>query len=1085
MSSAPLSPPPATQALTSSTFRAPPLDKSLTIPELCDWHFVHSPNHTLFSYADPNGTVKDIHWAEAVRAIRRGALFARIKLGSDAGQSGQAAADKPVIGVFATTDSITYYTTVLGLVYAGFVPFLISTRNSAVAVADLLSKTGVSRLLIGVEDSLHEVVDEAMKLLKEQGNVMASVPQVAAPLFGDLYTQDDGEVPAKAAAHSVDSPFVILHSSGSTAFPKPITWTHAWAIQLARTPYYGQRDLTGMRFGSHSVLFFHAMGTALLTWTLSVGVVLTVFEPQSPAHQSTTDSVFAGYLATKVDLPFTVPSMVESWSQNEEYVKHMAGFVGVMAGGGPLNQKVGDYLASKGVDFMHLYGWHVHSYHQNPIRFLTYSLDPTGKDWQYMRINSFYNVAWIPDDEGRQELIIKDGPLITPSVFNSTHDGEPVYATSDLFEPHPTKAGLWRIFGRTDDQIIHSNGEKTNPGPLEHMLNLDPHVRASLMFGRGRFSAGVLVEPAAGYEIDVSDADKVSAFRNLIWPTVEKMNAYAPQHSRVFKEMILVASLKKPFTFTAKHTPRRQAVLKEYDEEIKQIYASIEESAQTDIEAPPAWDIARTAKFVRTVVQKVLEREVSDHEDIFQLGCDSLKATWIRNTILRVLRESTDVQAQKIPGDFIYQHPYVSSLASFLSSLVLGKSEATQSNRAADMVAMVEKYTQNIPQHVPSLPQPQKDTILLTGSTGGLGANILAHLVADPAVARIYAFNRKSSKQSLHDRQVEALRSRGLDTSLASSEKVVLVEADVSQENLGISAELRDELRSSLTHIIHNAWPVDFKLSLGSFEPSIHGLRNLVDLALSSLLPTPSCVAFTGSIGIFQGALERKPVYEVPVQAQTVAAAGYPESKWVGERILEIISEKTTLRAVNIRVGQLSGGVNGAWTTTEWFPSLVRSSVYLGAVPDCPGEVSWVPAELAAAAVSEMRNSPFRTVHLVHPRPVTWSDVAKSWGKALNIPVIPYTEWLARLDKSAESVSPFTDTNDFRVNPALRLLDWYHSAWSDTAVYTTEAMGFPKLLTDNAVKSSPSLAAKDVHRIGERDVFQWVDYWKSVGFIPA
>jgi len=35
-----------------------------------------------------------------------------------------------------------------------------------------------------------------------------------------------------------------------------------------------------------------------------------------------------------------------------------------------------------------------------------------------------------------------------------------VYATGDLLMPHPERPGLWKIFGRVDDQITHSNGEK-------------------------------------------------------------------------------------------------------------------------------------------------------------------------------------------------------------------------------------------------------------------------------------------------------------------------------------------------------------------------------------------------------------------------------------------------------------------------------------------------------------------------------------------------------------------------------------------------------------------------------------------------
>ena len=53
-----------------------------------------------------------------------------------------------------------------------------------------------------------------------------------------------------------------------------------------------------------------------------------------------------------------------------------------------------------------------------------------------------------------------------PNVYNTKIDGIDAFATSDLLTPHPTKQGFWKVIGRTDDQIMHSTGEKTNPGPL-------------------------------------------------------------------------------------------------------------------------------------------------------------------------------------------------------------------------------------------------------------------------------------------------------------------------------------------------------------------------------------------------------------------------------------------------------------------------------------------------------------------------------------------------------------------------------------------------------------------------------------------
>lgn len=130
-----------------------------------------------------------------------------------------------------------------------------------------------------------------------------------------------------------------------------------------------------------------------------------------------------------------------------------------------------------------------------------------------------------------------------------------MYATRDLIVQHPEKPGLWKIYGRIDDQIMHSTGEKvgsinnlwdrhiyscttkTNPTPLgayssvinlyrysivlclplEAMMNHDPLVLSSVIFGRGQFNAGILIDPAPDHKFDPMDTTKLEEFRNRIW----------------------------------------------------------------------------------------------------------------------------------------------------------------------------------------------------------------------------------------------------------------------------------------------------------------------------------------------------------------------------------------------------------------------------------------------------------------------------------------------------------------------------------------------------------------------------------------
>lgn len=83
-------------------------------------------------------------------------------------------------------------------------------------------------------------------------------------------------------------------------------------------------------------------------------------------------------------------------------------------------------------------------------------------------------------------------------------------------------------------------------------------------------------------------------------------------------------------------------------------------------------------------------------------------------------------------------------------------------------------------------------TILITGTTGGLGAHVLEHLLKSHLSTRVFALNRKhSSGDSASQRQSSAFASRGLDTGLLTSSRLRLLTANTLDE---LSQEVRDEV---------------------------------------------------------------------------------------------------------------------------------------------------------------------------------------------------------------------------------------------------------------------------------------------------
>jgi hypothetical protein len=204
-----------------------------------------------------------------------------------------------------------------------------------------------------------------------------------------------------------------------------------------------------------------------------------------------------------------------------------------------------------------------------------------------------------------------------------------------------------------------------------------------------------------------------------------------------------------------------------------------------------------TRQFVRAVVTKVLQRELGEDADIFQHGCDSLQATWIRNTLLRAVREAAELDTRQSADNFVYRQPTIGLLSGYIFKLVSGGSVDAESNerRIETMIHAVEKYTQNFGPLKQRTRLGDEKVVLLTGTTGGLGSNALSVLVHDPNVKKIYALNRKGQTE-VKVRQKQALLERGLDDAVfgLDSGKVVLLEGDAALSGLGLSSELLNEV---------------------------------------------------------------------------------------------------------------------------------------------------------------------------------------------------------------------------------------------------------------------------------------------------
>ncbi|THH15543.1 hypothetical protein EW146_g4948 [Bondarzewia mesenterica] len=570
-------------------------------------------------------------------------------------------------------------------------------------------------------------------------------------------------------------------------------------------------------------------------------------------------------------------------------------------------------------------------------------------------------------------------------------------------------------------------------------------------------------------------------------------------------QMILIAHPDKPFALTAKGNIRRGEVLLAYASEIEAAYWSFSNAPNLRLHMEPGCGPQAEQAFVGEVVREVMGRDVIADKDLFQQGCDSLQATRIRNILESSIRtRAASSDGLGLPQDVVYQYPTMSALSEAIATWFHPKADPPVGGDIynGEMKNMVLNFTAALPPfNFGSANGAEshrlEDAVLITGTTGALGCHLLHVLAGLPYISRIYAFNRAPrdiSAEVLFDRQWAAMESHGLDPSLLSTEKVVLLEADLTINGWAIDRDLMNEIRQRVSVIIHTAWKVDFKCKLPSFADCLAGLRALVDFALHGYivksvhsdtgLPLPSDVPDYSDLP--QG----EKLQEIAITDPSMAAGlGYTESKWVGERVLDAIAQERGLKMSIIRVGQLSGAENGRWKESEWFPTMVSSARLVECLPSMPGLVSWLPVSTAAKAIADVLrcDCQARYLNLSHPNPTTFVTIAEPLASALAVLLVPYDEWLAWLrklrDEADKNMNPESAMKSSYSARDLRILSLVDFFGETDAMNRYVRLKGNKVGMDQILACSSSLLSRKESVLGKVDVERGVHYWRSVGLV--
>jgi thioester reductase-like protein len=634
------------------------------------------------------------------------------------------------------------------------------------------------------------------------------------------------------------------------------------------------------------------------------------------------------------------------------------------------------------------------------------------------------------------------------------------WSTKDLYKPHPTLADHWMYCGRVDDVIVFSNGEKLNPVTMEETIVGHPSVKGALVVGQERFQPALILEPAS-----MRDEATAKKIIEEVWPLVEKANAETVAHGRIVKWLITVAS--QAFLRTPKGTILRARTVKLFEKEISSLYeqqVNDDESIELDLTSVEA-----LTRSILDLVTNVAGQVIAADADFFLFGFDSLKVI-VLVRMLGIGLEGAGVCLELKPS-VIYENPTAAQLAKCLFSAQDGTMKMDP--RQTQVEELLAKYTKNLPSSR-NKPEPLDNgqTIIVTGTTGSLGAYLLDRLCAMDTVRKVVALNR--DQDGGKSRQSSISRARGLGTDFS---KVEFLGADLALPDFGLGAKF-NELLQDVDRVIHNAWPVNFNLGVKSFEPQVRGVRHLVDFSAAAARSVP--IVFLSSIGTAAAWTKSEPVPEEPLEDLTLARMGYGQSKLIGSLILDAAARQG-VPTVSIRVGQIAGpkAIKGFWNRQEFLPSLIASSVHLGALPDHLGPnqvVDWIPIEdvadivldIAGVAVQLPMSAMSGYFHAVNPITTKWSDLMPVVKKYYGIrEETTLEDWVARLEKSA------TDTDIYK-NPGVKLLDTYRE------MLTARQAGEKHVVFSMQRTKTRSPTVARLSGITADLMRNWCEQWKSL-----
>jgi amino acid adenylation domain-containing protein/thioester reductase-like protein len=861
-----------------------------------------------------------------------------------------------------------------------------------------------------------------------------------------VYLDDDWLQAAFYPAHNLDvrnrpqDLAYIIYTSGSTGRPKGVAVTHGNALHStqARFAYYADPVKAYLLLSS----FAFDSSVAGIFWTLGQGGCLCLpSEEMGKDPAALADLIERRRVSHLLALPSLYGLLLEQTPERLNSLK-----AAIVAGEACANDVVKRHVkALPGVKLYNEYGPTEGTVWSSVYPVGLDDLDrplaigrPIGNVRLYI-LDSYLNPAPV----GVAGELYIGGAGIVRGYLNRPA------LSAERFIPDPFQAGGGRLYKTGDlaryradgaieflgriDQQVKIRGFRIELGEIEAQLLAHPEVKEAVVLARedqpgDKRLVAYLVEDQLGtLVIDELKAHLKQALPDYMVPT-----AFV-----VLDEMPLSANGK---------LDRKRLPAADLGKQLSKLYVAPRTETET---------------ILAEIWQQVLGIEqVGVEDDFFELGGHSLLATQLAFAVQNKLRTQFPVKA-------VFEKPTVGEQAGWLSG------EADEESIDLQVEAGLGSDILPLPAKPAELGQSR--ALMLTGSTGFLGAFLLADLL-EQTQAHVYCLIRAADEAQASSRLEKQLARYDLLERI-DWRRVIPVCGDLASERLGLSEDRYREIAAGVDAIFHNGAQVNFVQPYRALKAAnVSGSVEVLRLATTE---RPKAIHYVSTLSVFAGNPSNPQGFTETDEPRFSGAlvGGYAQSKWVAEAILR----KASLRGFQVAVyrpATVAGDShNGVWNTDDFLCRVFKGCIQMGLAPEVDSRLDMAPVDFVSGAIvalaqeTDVAGSIF---HLNHPHPPTanaWFD----WFIVAGFPLrkVSTRQWRAAMLAAAETIA------DFALAPLLTL--FAEEAESDGAADRDEAVGYDCSATQGR------LAARGMayQSIEDTLLARYRDYFVRSGWIDA